>query len=341
MRDWRIADCGLRKERLHPASNMMIAAMREAAEMDRSIHSGTGCHRHDQRRDELRRSSFTARRSRKQRPRERAHVAGQLPAAQADPRRAGGVRLLRAEPDHRQCLRLRHERHRACVLAHPRRAMHERVLCGGYDAISEMVFVGFDSLQAATPERIRPFDGIAADWCSAKAPRFSRLRTWDLRSDAARRFSRRSPATASRRTTIISPSRILPASARARPCSARSDRAARGPSEIDYINAHGTATAFNDATEGSRDRADFSASVATGEFDEIDDGPCARRCRARSKRSFPMLALRDQFLPPNINYADSRSRVVVGHRGERSARGARASASFRIHSGSAEPTHRS
>ncbi|HSV62182.1 MAG TPA: beta-ketoacyl synthase N-terminal-like domain-containing protein, partial [Chthoniobacterales bacterium] len=35
---------------------------------------------------------------------------------------------------------------------------YQRVLTGGYDAISELVFVGFDSLQAATPERCRPFD---------------------------------------------------------------------------------------------------------------------------------------------------------------------------------------
>src|SRR5207302_9212486 len=34
----------------------------------------------------------------------------------------------------------------------------DRVLCGGYDAISEMVFVGFDSLQASTSEKCRPFD---------------------------------------------------------------------------------------------------------------------------------------------------------------------------------------
>jgi 3-oxoacyl-[acyl-carrier-protein] synthase II len=32
------------------------------------------------------------------------------------------------------------------------------VLAGGYDALAEMVFVGFDSLQASTPEKCRPFD---------------------------------------------------------------------------------------------------------------------------------------------------------------------------------------
>src|SRR5450759_223041 len=39
-----------------------------------------------------------------------------------------------------------------------RSGRYSRVLAGGYDALSEMVFVGFDSLQASTPERCRPFD---------------------------------------------------------------------------------------------------------------------------------------------------------------------------------------
>ena len=39
-----------------------------------------------------------------------------------------------------------------------RAGKYRRVLCGGYDAICEMVFDGFDSLQASTPEKIRPFD---------------------------------------------------------------------------------------------------------------------------------------------------------------------------------------
>src|SRR5438309_7780257 len=39
-----------------------------------------------------------------------------------------------------------------------RSGRYERVLAGGYDALAEMVFVGFDSLQASTPEKCRPFD---------------------------------------------------------------------------------------------------------------------------------------------------------------------------------------
>ena len=39
-----------------------------------------------------------------------------------------------------------------------RSGRYDRILAGGYDAISELVFIGFDSLQASTPEKCRPFD---------------------------------------------------------------------------------------------------------------------------------------------------------------------------------------
>src|SRR5206468_12108764 len=39
-----------------------------------------------------------------------------------------------------------------------RSGRYQCVLTGGYDALSELVFVGFDSLQASTPEKCRPFD---------------------------------------------------------------------------------------------------------------------------------------------------------------------------------------
>ena len=39
-----------------------------------------------------------------------------------------------------------------------RRGQAERVLAGGYDALSELVFSGFDALQALSPTVCRPFD---------------------------------------------------------------------------------------------------------------------------------------------------------------------------------------
>ena len=39
-----------------------------------------------------------------------------------------------------------------------RHGLRNCVVCGGYEPLCELVFVGFDSLQAATAEKIRPFD---------------------------------------------------------------------------------------------------------------------------------------------------------------------------------------
>ena len=39
-----------------------------------------------------------------------------------------------------------------------RSGKYERILTGGYDALCELVFAGFDSLQAATSDKCRPFD---------------------------------------------------------------------------------------------------------------------------------------------------------------------------------------
>src|SRR6266446_1386012 len=47
-----------------------------------------------------------------------------------------------------------------------RSGRYHRVLAGGYDALAEMVFVGFDSLQASTPEKCRPFDRDRTDGIS-------------------------------------------------------------------------------------------------------------------------------------------------------------------------------
>ncbi|HEY2342841.1 MAG TPA: beta-ketoacyl synthase N-terminal-like domain-containing protein, partial [Chthoniobacteraceae bacterium] len=56
---------------------------------------------------------------------------------------------------------------------------HRRVLCGGYDVIAEMVYVGFDSLQASTPERIRPFDKGRTGLVLGEGAALLALEAWD------------------------------------------------------------------------------------------------------------------------------------------------------------------
>src|SRR5436305_4040469 len=131
-----------------------------------------------------------------------------------------------------------------------RSGRYERVLAGGYDALSELVFVGFDSLQASTPEKCRPFDRDRTGMLLGEGAAILALENLD----AARARGGKILAeitgyglsTDNHHLTQPNPS----GEGAARAMRQALSRAAISPSDIDYINAHGTATVFNDAAEG-------------------------------------------------------------------------------------------
>src|SRR6185295_12157960 len=61
-----------------------------------------------------------------------------------------------------------------------RRGHAERVLTGGYDAISQLVFAGFDSLQALSPTQCRPFDAHRDGLALGEGAALLTLETLDL-----------------------------------------------------------------------------------------------------------------------------------------------------------------
>src|SRR5438876_1366598 len=128
-----------------------------------------------------------------------------------------------------------------------RSGRYHRVLAGGYDALSEMVFVGFDSLQASTPEKCRPFDRHRTGMVIGEGAAVLALEDLDL----ARK--RGAPVLAEIIGYGISTDNFHitqpePSGIGARQAMERALESAHiCAGEIDYINAHGTATAFNDA----------------------------------------------------------------------------------------------
>src|SRR6185503_7604809 len=79
--------------------------------------------------------------------------------------------------------------------------------------------------------------------------------------------------------------------------------ARRAPGEVDYINAHGTATNFNDATEGVAIAQLFGARVPVSSTKSMMGH--ALGGAGAIEAVFSILALRGQFLPPNINYVEA------------------------------------
>jgi 3-oxoacyl-[acyl-carrier-protein] synthase II len=183
-----------------------------------------------------------------------------------------------------------------------RSGRYQRVLCGGYDALSELVFVGFDSLQAATPEKCRPFD---------------RGRTGLVLGEGAAVLALENFETAQARGTEVLGEVVgyglstdnhhltqpNPSGSGARQAMQRALDSAQVPaSEIDYINAHGTATPFNDAAEG-RAIAELFGRVPVSSTKGMMGHSLGAAGAIEAVIS--LLALREGLLPPNINFRET------------------------------------
>src|SRR2546423_1581131 len=182
-----------------------------------------------------------------------------------------------------------------------RSGRYQRVLTGGYDAISELVFVGFDSLQAATPERCRPFDRQRTGLVLGEGAAILALENFEsARKRGATILAEiigYGISTDNFHLTQPDPSGVGPRQAMEGALKSAGIQA----SEIDYINAHGTATPFNDSSEGK--------AIA-----ELFDGVAVSSTKGMMGHSLgaagaieaviSLLALQNELLPPNINFRE-------------------------------------
>ncbi|HZR05580.1 MAG TPA: beta-ketoacyl-[acyl-carrier-protein] synthase family protein [Candidatus Udaeobacter sp.] len=183
-----------------------------------------------------------------------------------------------------------------------RSGRYQRVLTGGYDALSELVFTGFDSLQASTPEKCRPFDRHRAGMVLGEGAAVLALENLEL----AR--ARGAPVLAEIIGYGISTDNFHitqpnPSGAGARQAMERALRSAQiSADEVDYINAHGTATIFNDAAEGKAISALFNGVPVSSTKSMMGHSLGAA---GAVEAVVCLLALQNQLLPPNINFGAS------------------------------------
>jgi 3-oxoacyl-[acyl-carrier-protein] synthase II len=127
----------------------------------------------------------------------------------------------------------------------------QRVLTGGYDALCHLVFAGFDSLQALSPTRCRPFDVTRDGLALGEGAAVLALESLD---SAQRRGGSilgemigYGAATDAHHLTQPHPQGDAAfASMNASCASARVT-----PDQVGYINAHGTGTLLNDSAEAA------------------------------------------------------------------------------------------
>jgi 3-oxoacyl-[acyl-carrier-protein] synthase II len=182
-----------------------------------------------------------------------------------------------------------------------RSGRYNRVLAGGYDALSEMVFVGFDSLQASTPEKCRPFDRHRTGMVLGEGAALVALENLDLAEQ------RGAPvlaeiigygiSTDNFHITQPEPSGSGPRQAMERALQSANISAG----EVDYINAHGTATLFNDAAEGKAISGLFGGVPVSSTKSMMGHSLGAA---GAVEAIVCLLAFEHQFVPSNINFGE-------------------------------------
>jgi 3-oxoacyl-[acyl-carrier-protein] synthase II len=180
-----------------------------------------------------------------------------------------------------------------------RSGRYQRLLAGGYDAISELVFVGFDSLQASTPEKCRPFDRERTGMTIGEGAAILALE--NMESAQARGANILGEvigygiSTDNFHMTQPNPCGTGPREAMEEAL----DDAEITAGAVDYINAHGTATVFNDAAEAKAIHELFGRVPVSSTKSMMGHSLGAA---GAIEAVFCLLALQDQFLPPNINF---------------------------------------
>lgn len=176
-------------------------------------------------------------------------------------------------------------------------------LCGGYDPLCEFSFAGFHALQALTTGLCRPFDRNRSGLTLGEGAGILVLEAWErARSRGARILGEvvgYGESNDAYHMTRPDPEGTVAAAAVRRAL----EDAGISPDLVDYVNAHGTGTPFNDAAE----TAALHAAL----------GPRGREVPVSSTKSMighllggagavegivTVLALGARMLPPNANY---------------------------------------
>jgi len=132
-----------------------------------------------------------------------------------------------------------------------RRGHVQRVLAGGYDAISQMVFGGFDSLQALSQTQCRPFDAHRDGLALGEGAAMLALETLESatkrNAEILGEIVGYGAATDCHHLTQPHPNGDAALASMTAACAA----ARVTPDKINYVNAHGTGTPLNDSAEAA------------------------------------------------------------------------------------------
>lgn len=183
----------------------------------------------------------------------------------------------------------------------------DRVLAGGYDALCQLVFAGFDSLQALSPSGIpRPFDaqrdglalGEGAGFMVVESMESARARGAGIIAE----ITGYGAATDVHHLTQPHPEGDAALVTMQAACA----MAGLAPTQIDYLNSHGTGTPLNDVAEGNAIRRWAGCDVSSIRVSSTKSAMGHLLGGAGAVESvICLIAMKGQFLPASLNVREA------------------------------------
>jgi 3-oxoacyl-[acyl-carrier-protein] synthase II len=184
-----------------------------------------------------------------------------------------------------------------------RSGQSDRAIAGGYDALGQLVFSGFDSLQALSPTICRPFDARRDGLALGEGAAVVALETLD---SARRRGGEILGELIGYGTSIDQHHLTQPHPQGSTTLAVMRQACANAgvtPDEVDYVNAHGTGTPLNDSSEAQaicqwagRRAATLPVSSTKAGVGHLLGGAGA------VEAVICLMALREQWLPPQTGF---------------------------------------
>jgi 3-oxoacyl-[acyl-carrier-protein] synthase II len=175
----------------------------------------------------------------------------------------------------------------------------DRVLTGGYDALSQLVFAGFDSLQALSPTQCRPFDAHRDGLALGEGAAVLTLETLDA---AQKRNAEILGEIVGYGASLDLHHLTQPhpeGDAALASMTAASHVAGLRPEQIGYVNAHGTGTPMNDGAEANAIRRWAGDCVSAIPVSSTKSAIGHLLGAAGAVETvICLMALREQWLPP-------------------------------------------
>ena len=175
----------------------------------------------------------------------------------------------------------------------------ERAIAGGYDALSQLVFAGFDSLQALSPTACRPFDANRDGLSLGEGAAILTLETLESATERGAEILGEivgyGAATDAHHLTQPHPQGDAALITMKAACAQAGVR----PGQISYINAHGTGTPLNDIAEAHAINRWAGADVEKIRVSSTKAGIGHLLGAAGAVESVVcLMALKEQWLPP-------------------------------------------